>query len=106
MEPKAGSALAGLAISSRSAGPRGQWSLRIRGSGQTYDGPEMKERQKPLVSGDVVMIARFEPSERKFRTIAASHSIDLIGLAATAADVDDLFTQVQSTIRYLFIKHA
>lgn len=106
LEPKPGSTLAGLAISSRSAGPRGQWSLRIRGSGQTYEGPDMREKQKPLVSGDVVMISRFEPTERKFRTIAATHSIDLIGLAATAADADDLFARVQNNIRYLFIKHA
>lgn len=34
-------------------------SVRLRGSAQRYEGPEMREKQRPLVSGDIVMISHY-----------------------------------------------
>lgn len=37
-----------------------KFSLRIRGSGQRYDGEGMREKRRPLVSGDIVMITQWD----------------------------------------------
>ena len=70
------------------AGPEGDWSLRIRGTGQRYEGPDMESKRRPLVSGDIVMISRFDKTLRQFETLSTSGAS---GVIPARSDADNLF---------------
>lgn len=74
--------------------PNSLWSLRVVGGTKTRYGA----RPRPLVSGDRVMISRFDESTRKYYFFMLNAPIG-IGLVVTQSDKDPLFDPV--ILKYL-----
>ena len=77
-----------LKYSSNPGRPEGEYSLRIRGSGQRYEGPEREAKRRPVVSGDIVMISRREDALKKFVCLSTRGAS---GVIPSKADTDQLF---------------
>jgi hypothetical protein len=85
----------------------GEFSMRIRGSGQGLHGSEMTEKRRPLVSGDVVMISRYDQDIKKF-VILTTPPGPHPGVTAWSRDQDELLAPNSSYEgrEYFVIKNA
>jgi hypothetical protein len=71
----------------------GEYSLRIRGSGQATEGSEMQEKRRPLVSGDVVMIARRDAQANKYFILTTPLGLPFGGVMLWNRPSDELLAQ-------------
>jgi len=80
--------------------PKSLWSLRVVGGTKTRPGA----RSRPIVSGDRVMISRFDESTRKYYTFVLSMTISS-GIKMIERDTDPLFDPVilESVSAYSFV---
>jgi hypothetical protein len=79
-----------IQVSPTAGMPEGEYSLRLRGSGQAFEGSEMTEKRRPLVSGDVVMISRRDAEINKFVVLETAQQFIHGGISAFASDADKL----------------
>ena len=86
--------------------PEGEYSLRIRGSGQGFEGSEMTEKRRPLVSGDVVMISRRDSERNKFIVLQTNNQFFHGGVAVWASDKDKHLQPSKTGDEYFVVRHA
>jgi hypothetical protein len=101
--PQKGQLVATLGLSPTTGRPEGEYSLRIRGSGQGYDGSEMQEKRRPLVSGDVVMISRRDPELNKFVILTTPLGYPFGGVGVWSRDNDELLKPSRTDGRDCFV---
>jgi hypothetical protein len=105
--PSKGKVFGHLVLSANRGRAEGDYSLRIRGSGQPYDGSEMTERMRPLVSGDVVMISRRDADRRKFVLLhTPSMPAEIGGVFSAETDTDPLLSPVPKERDYFVLRNA
>ena len=63
-----------LPTTSSSPRSEGEYSMRIMGGGQEYDGHESMQKKRPLVSGDIVLISRYDQEVKLFAALWADSS--------------------------------
>ncbi|WP_270936712.1 MAC/perforin domain-containing protein [Falsiroseomonas oryzae] len=84
----------------------GEYTIRVRGSGQPLEGSEAQEKRRPLVSGDVIMLARHDKQVGAFLYLSTA-GLGELGCNVRRVFEDPLFSAVaRSDSAFLVIRNA